>query len=91
MRSVKHLAPRAGIYTYLQLRMSRSIQSLRSAVASSSKTTLNAVRAPARRVHSGPYTPGPLLGPGGFDSAVHPVHSTLVPYVIEQTVSFGHL
>ena len=68
--------------------MSR-ISNLRTAVASSSKLaprTAAPALTPSRRIHGGPYSPGPLLGPGGFDSAVNPVHSTMVPYVIEQTV-----
>ena len=35
------------------------------------------------------YTPGRGNG-SGFDEAVNPVHSTLVPFVIEQTVSSHH-
>ena len=42
-----------------------------------------------RRIHSQGY-PFRIGGddPPGFDEASNPVHSTLVPYVIEQTVSF---
>ncbi len=66
--------------------MSFTLSPFRSAIASSSKQAAGLVK--KRNIHGGAFAAGQALSGGGtFDAAVNPVHSTLVPYVIEQTVS----